>query len=503
MRRLVAVLSSCAVAAGVLVGVAVPASAATASPASVSMDYSGGSYALSADEVSGGAGDTFTFTNNVNQTLYLRNAAGSIRVGATTCTSTDCPVSDSGGSVTVTIVSTGVIQVVGSSTWTITLVGGDASTSSPTDPALVYPTLYLNVNGGTCSGPTQFTKYRGENGRVTLPMGDSCTRDGYELKGWGADVWTPGVDDSVFMVFPPGWTVPIGPESFTVDAIWAPNGIEITYDANVGANDDCLVSGVNTDVRTSTLVVAVGSATATSAPCTPAGMVLAGWSLDGNAVVARTLGESLPPSWVSGSSHRLYAKWTVTYGVSISPATQVGAVNQPASVTISATRNGAPAAGATVLYRWTGIDAFGNFDVGSTSATTGADGTVTVTTGWTFDPSVSATITAAYGDQTATATATGKAPVTKSISVTGERMTVSGKPGIRVEGVTTGFAAGERVVPYFRFPGQTEYSQGSARPVVDADGEFFWERKTGKKMYVFFTSEDGSVTSDRIIIQAK
>lgn len=90
-------------------------------------------------------------------------------------------------------------------------------------------------------------------------------------------------------------------------------------------------------------------------------------------------------------------------------------------------------------------------------------------------------------------------PKSKTISITGSRGTVSGKPGILVDGSTENFDAGSKVIPYVRFPGG-EYSQGAARPTVDANGDFSWQRKTGKKAYVYFTSEDGSVTSNRVII---
>jgi len=92
---------------------------------------------------------------------------------------------------------------------------------------------------------------------------------------------------------------------------------------------------------------------------------------------------------------------------------------------------------------------------------------------------------------------------TKSIVITGERGTVKGKPGIMVDGLTTGFDEGAAMVPYIKFPGETAYSEGTARPKVDADGEFYWQRKTGKKIYIYFKNEDGTVKSDRIIIQAK
>ena len=78
---------------------------------------------------------------------------------------------------------------------------------------------------------------------------------------------------------------------------------------------------------------------------------------------------------------------------------------------------------------------------------------------------------------------------------------MSGKPGIIVNGTTTGFTKGDTVVPYIRFPGETTYTQGSARPEIGADGSFSWSRKTGKKLYVYVTDEDGSVTSNRVTIE--
>ena len=94
-------------------------------------------------------------------------------------------------------------------------------------------------------------------------------------------------------------------------------------------------------------------------------------------------------------------------------------------------------------------------------------------------------------------------PSAKTILIVGERGTVSGKPGIVVDGSTTGFDSGATVKPFVRFPGQTSYSEGSARPKISAVGDFEWQRKTGKKTYVYFTSDDGAVQSNRVIIDAK
>ena len=90
----------------------------------------------------------------------------------------------------------------------------------------------------------------------------------------------------------------------------------------------------------------------------------------------------------------------------------------------------------------------------------------------------------------------------KSIAISGSRTTVSGKPGIEVSGVTTGFTTGDVVKPFLKFPGATEYTEGSARPAIDAAGDFSWKRKTGKKAYVYFKSNDDVIKSNTIIIPA-
>ncbi|MBM3686094.1 MAG: hypothetical protein FJW85_03725 [Actinobacteria bacterium] len=95
----------------------------------------------------------------------------------------------------------------------------------------------------------------------------------------------------------------------------------------------------------------------------------------------------------------------------------------------------------------------------------------------------------------------GASPVTKSITITGSRTTVGGKPGVMIDGITVGIEDGKTVIPYFRFPGQTSYTQGLARPVI-TDDEFTWQRKTGKKFYAYVTSDDGAVKSNNVIIAA-
>ena len=100
-------------------------------------------------------------------------------------------------------------------------------------------------------------------------------------------------------------------------------------------------------------------------------------------------------------------------------------------------------------------------------------------------------------------------PEPPSITITGERGEVRGQPGILVDGVTVGIADATIVRPWIRLPGQTAYAQGTAErtvsvfDVADEIGEFTWQRRTGKKIYVYFATEDGAVQSKRIIIPAR
>lgn len=88
-----------------------------------------------------------------------------------------------------------------------------------------------------------------------------------------------------------------------------------------------------------------------------------------------------------------------------------------------------------------------------------------------------------------------------SIEITGKRTKVRGKNGLVVTGTTKDIAAGTILRPWLKFPGQAEYFQGVARIKVRDDGSFTWQRKGNKKAYVYVATEDGSVRSDRIIIE--
>lgn len=93
-------------------------------------------------------------------------------------------------------------------------------------------------------------------------------------------------------------------------------------------------------------------------------------------------------------------------------------------------------------------------------------------------------------------------PPVPTIVISGTRGDVRGKPGVIVSGQTSGFAEGTSLVPWLRFPGQTAYQAGNARPQTDASGEFTWERRTNKKIYVSVRSFDESIRSNRVVIPA-
>ncbi len=66
---------------------------------------------------------------------------------------------------------------------------------------------------------------------------------------------------------------------------------------------------------------------------------------------------------------------------------------------------------------------------------------------------------------------------------------------------TIGFDTGAILRPWTRFPGQTSYTQGAARILVDAQGGFTWERRAGKTIYISIRSEDATVVSNRLILR--
>lgn len=501
-------------AASLLTFGAMPAQAADLG--TVTVTTSGPLLVFSPPVVSGSVGDTFTVLNNSRVSLWpTLDGMGSVRVGATVCNvgQATCSVNDT-ASRSYTIISLGAV------TFTNTISGQppggfltiQQSGSGDDEKAawlLANPTFdaTANSNGGTCTGTTSWQRVpyiAAFQGVFTLPTASECTRAGYQLLGWATAANASKAD------FAAGSTFTMGNSNVTLFAVWSINGVLITYDANVGLDAQCLTgSNVNlvtlADRRSMPTVVPAGSATATQAPCTPPGHTLTGWSLTAGDPQTLVKGAALPASF-TGTSQTLYAKWEPDrFGLSV----QVGSLTVDGSplkicagveqvVTFTATKNRDAVAGQVIDVEISRTGA------SSTSERLMTDDSGRVQVNFKVDPNYSPQfISGSFADQNIRFMIVEKDRIQcaeKSIIITGERTTVGGKSGITVNGTTTGFKKGDTVVPYIRFPGQTVFTAGSARPKIDADGSFSWQRKTGERVTVLIT-DDGLITSNRVTIQ--
>lgn len=511
MRRILAVASSTALTLGLLIGVSPSASAAETNPSSVTVTYVGspGDTTLSTTVIAGGVGDTFTVVNGFSSTgITVLSVGGSVAQGGNDCSGAplcDLPAGISG---VYTVTSLGTFNIVpasgsGLSTRSVSIVAGGSSESGSTPQV----TMTFDGNGGNCStNPIVITGAGGA--AYQLPAEGSgagqCRRDDYTLLGWAHEQDATSVDPNLG----PGATVNFANAGGTMYAVWRPNGVEVVYDSNVGAADQCIRGGSNVvgDARQSAPVVLQegrdGGVAATQAPCKPVDVQLVGWALTGDGPSVVAPGGGLPASFTRGSSYVLYAKWQVVYGLTFSAESLSMAPGQQATVTITATFNGAPATNAVVMLDLASYEQFGlgTRPVVITDAAGQAAVTVVSSSNLTA-ASPPTTLSAAYGNTTASVQLT--PAVERSIVIEGERGEVKGKSGIRIIGRVMGLADGVRVVPYIRFPGQTTFSVGSARGPEVAFSTFAWQRLTGKRTEVYFTSEDGTVTSNTVIVPAK
>lgn len=108
------------------------------------------------------------------------------------------------------------------------------------------------------------------------------------------------------------------------------------------------------------------------------------------------------------------------------------------------------------------------------------------------------TATSAAGTSQPSAASAAVTPRAPTITIVGTRS----KDGARIEiaGTSTDLV-GKDVRPWFRFPGQASYTQGSAAITVAADGTFTWSRKASKKTYVYFTHD--TVKSNTVVTSAR
>ena len=287
--------------------------------------------------------------------------------------------------------------------------------------------------------------------------------------------------------------------------------VNVTYSATAGGKFRTSVS--------STALWSSGSATLT----VPASTAVYFFSTKtGKNTVSVTAGDNTLSADITVGSPAAAAR-----NVALSPATQTNPAAEIVPVTLTVTDvfgNGVAGAN-NISVAVTGEGFLNGFNKVLTPNATGTDGTTVFTYVSQVQGEATLTATGLTGSQFGAGNGAGfiggvpvaGAPASvstadakvitrggagaKSITIAGARGTVSGKPGVIIDGVVTGIANGKTVKPFFRFPGQTSFTEGSARPEIN-NGTFQWQRKTGKKFYAYVTSDDGLVQSNRVIIAA-
>ena len=93
--------------------------------------------------------------------------------------------------------------------------------------------------------------------------------------------------------------------------------------------------------------------------------------------------------------------------------------------------------------------------------------------------------------------------VRPSIVITGSRGEVRGKPGVVVDGTSTGLAMGATLEAWVRFDNEPSYQKNRARILVDASGDFTWQRRTMRTIHLQVRTPDGGLTSNTLTVRAR
>lgn len=129
-----------------------------------------------------------------------------------------------------------------------------------------------------------------------------------------------------------------------------------------------------------------------------------------------------------------------------------------------------------------------------------------LTNGTTYEFMVRALNGGGWGPWLDAGSVTPVAPMEASIMITGLRGDVRGKPGVVVEGSTTGLDAGSILHPWIRLPRQDTSTEGMARIATDFSGEFTWQRRTGRgveQIDVKICTTDAALCSDSLTIRSR
>ena len=424
------------------------------------------------------------------------------------------------------------VYVASNTNSTVSVINGRTGTVTGTIPVGVAPNgVAVNQNDDTVyvvnGGASTVSVINGRTGTVTgtIPVGDAP-------KGVAVDqnddtVYVTNVNDGTVSVInvrtglvDDTITVGLGPKGIAVDQSGTNAGL--VYVSNVGSATVSVIARVSASLGSAS--ASVGS-TVTVTLDVPQ----VDYDIADSTVTSVAFGGTIATGLTAGVGDA----WTLTV-----PA---GSGTVPVTVTLKGgltalagnfTYNSSPApnkpvpAGAPVdvtatagdssaVVTWAAPVSSGSFPVThyrAVSSPTGGTCLVTapaltcdmtgLANGTTYTVSVQALTGAGWG-----ATSSPSNPVTPqrspqpSITITGTRGDVRGTPGIVVTGTTTGFDTGAILRPWIRLPGQTSYTQGIARILVDAQGGFTWQRRSGKTIYISIRNQDGTVKSNRLILR--
>ena len=165
---------------------------------------------------------------------------------------------------------------------------------------------------------------------------------------------------------------------------------------------------------------------------------------------------------------------------------------------------------ASATVSWSAPSSAGSFPITHYQVTSAPAGGMCLTTGLSCvvsrlanDTSYTFTVRALTGAGWGVPSAASPAvtPMGTTLVIAGSRGEVRGKPGIVVTGRSTGLAMGAIVVPWMHFGASTDFREGSARVLVDESGEFVWQRRAAKTIYVQMRSVDGQMVSNTVKIR--
>jgi len=208
---------------------------------------------------------------------------------------------------------------------------------------------------------------------------------------------------------------------------------------------------------------------------------------------------------------RLNGGNSVTLGTFTYPSTPTPPV--PANPPTAPLNAVATAGDASATVTWSTPTSQGSFPVTNYKATSSPGGRMCLSTapttsctidGLTNGTAYTFTVQALNGagwspTSASTAPVTPASTPTPTIVITGSRGTGEGRIGrVVVQGVTA-YLAGALVQARVHLAGEVDYDDGTTRRIQE-NNTFTWQRLTKKKVYVYFTTEDRTVRSNRVII---